>query len=120
MLILHRPALLIDQKEVLAQKQLKTITVVTSTAAAIFGILLLVVAIIAFQRRRLLVRIRRLQESDEISEISNNIDHDIHIQHFLPSYAEAVQSKPTDQPPSFDEATQGAAQGTIRGKKGRA
>ena len=67
---------LIDPKEVTAKKQLKTITVVTSTAAAIFGILLLVVAIIAFQRRRLLVRIRRLQENDDadISEMSNNID----------------------------------------------
>lgn len=102
----------VGQKEMVARKQMKTITVVTSTAAAMFGVLLLVVAIIAFQRRRLLVRMRRLQENEnDISEMSNNMDHDIYVQHFLPSYAEAVQSKPTDEPPSFDEATQNSIPG---------
>jgi len=59
-----KPSYLTDDEA--AKKQLKTITVVTSTAAVLFGILLIIVAGVAFQRRRLLYRIRRLQEAQTV------------------------------------------------------
>lgn len=41
-----------------------------------------------------------------------NLDNDVYAQFILPSYDEAQKSKPTTQPPSFDEATaEGRAEG---------
>jgi len=88
-----------------SKRQLKTITVVTSTAAVIFGILLIIVAAVAFQRRRLISQIRRLQQSETEERDLANLDNDVYAQFILPSYDEAQNSKPTTQPPSFDEAT---------------
>lgn len=86
-----------------AKKQLKTITVVTSTAAVIFGILLIIVAGVAFQRRRLLSQIRRLQQSEIEDRDPTNLDNDVYGQFILPSYNQSQKDKPNTLPPSFEE-----------------
>ena len=74
---------------------MKTITVVTSTAAVLFGILLMIVAGVAFQRRRLISRIRRFQEAQTEERDQANIDNDVFMRFILPSYDEAEKNKPT-------------------------
>ena len=100
----------------MSKHQLKTITIVTSTAAVIFGILLVIVAAVAFQRRRLISQIRLLQQSETEERDLANLDNDVYAQFILPSYDEAQMSKPTTQPPSFDEATaEGGAEEEVLG-----
>ena len=96
------------EDEEAAKRQLKTITVVTSTAAVLFGVLLMIVAGVAFQRRRLLSRIRRFQEQLTEERDRANIDNDVYMRFMLPSYDEAEKDKPTTQPPTFDEAQRAA------------
>lgn len=83
----------------------------TSTAAVLFGVLLMIVAGVAFQRRRLLSRIRRFQEQLTEERDRANIDNDVYMRFVLPSYDEAEQNKPATEPPTFDEAQREAEEG---------
>ena len=71
----------------------------------------MIVAGVAFQRRRLLSRIRRFQEQLTEERDRANIDNDVYMRFVLPSYDEAEQNKPTTRPPTFDEAQRDAEQG---------
>lgn len=103
--------IVIVEDEEAAKRQLKTITVVTSTAAVLFGVLLMIVAGVAFQRRRLLSRIRRFQEQLTEERDRANIDNDVYMRFVLPSYDEAEKNKPATEPPTFDEAQREAEEG---------
>ena len=105
--LFHKMYLFIYTDGVSNQNQLNTITVVTATAATVFGVLLLIILMVAFQRRRLLKRIRRARQCAEVVEDDNDaIMSGVHF--ILPSYDEALRSKPTTAPPTFDEAMQTA------------
>lgn len=88
--------------------EINTITIVTASAAAVFGFLLLIVLIVAFHRRRLLRRIRRVEQdsaggSDQYGG-GSPLEATLHF--LLPSYDEAVRSKPTTDPPTFADVMQ--------------
>lgn len=91
-----------------SQNQLNTITIVTASAAAVFGVLLLIVLLVALQRRRLIHRIRRaaLEREREEGENGGCGVYEATIHFMLPSYDEAVRSKPTTSPPTFEEVLQ--------------
>jgi len=91
-----------------SQNQLNTITIVTASAAAVFGVLLLIVLLVALQRRRLIHRIRRaaLEREREEGENGGGGIYEATIHFMLPSYDEAVRSKPTTSPPTFEEVLQ--------------
>lgn len=93
-----------------AQAQIKTITIVTAIAVAIFGVLLIIVAVVAFQRRQILRQIRRARIEAEMAENDPSESYqDGFINFLLPSYDEALRSKPTTAPPSFEESMQAVA-----------
>ena len=89
---------------------LNTLTVVTAAAATVFGVLLLVIALVAYQRRRIVQEMQRVRrerrdtmEGERTREQPSVNANNFHF--FLPSYDEAIQSTPASAPPSFAEAT---------------
>ena len=89
-----------------------TLTIVTGTAGGLLGFLLVIIAFVACQRRRLVRRMRRATArrprswaSEEDRTAFLYLSNDFNI--FLPSYDEAMRSRPAEPPPFDDVVAQG-------------
>lgn len=84
---------------------LNTLTIVTGTAGGLLGLLLVIIAFVICQRRRLVRRMRlatsRRARTAEDERMLIYYSNDYHF--FLPSYDEAMRARPTEPPP-FEEA----------------
>ena len=80
-----------------------TLTIVTGTAGGLLGFLLVIIAFVICQRRRLVRRMRlaasRRNRTAEDQRMLIYCSNDFHF--FLPSYDEAMRSRPAEPPP-FD------------------
>lgn len=78
-----------------------TLTIVTGTAGGLLGFLLVIVAFVIYQRRKLMRRMRRAtarrMRSSEDERMLIYCSNDFHF--FLPTYDEAVRSRPAEPPP---------------------
>jgi len=81
-----------------------TLTIVTGTAGGLLGFLLVIIAFVIYQRRKLMRRMRRAtsrrNRSYDDARMLIYCSHDFHF--ILPTYDEAINSR-SSQPPSFED-----------------
>lgn len=89
------------QTSVKRSASIDTLTIVTGTAGGLLGFLLVIVAFVICQRRRLVRRMRlatsRRARTSEDERMLIYCSNDFHF--FLPSYDEAMRSRPAEPPP---------------------